>query len=189
MNNIRIIRSASVCGRSVFAIVLVVLFASTIVLASTPQGTFEKTLTVSGPVDLEVLTHSGDVTVRAGSSGSVFIRGKIYVGNHWLSSNRDADVHEIEQHPPIRQEGNSIHIDYVNMRNISVDYEISVPADTTVRTRSGSRGRRQASSFGGDAGIRSRSESVGSGLLATSQTCGDAEPLVYGPRSEEHTSE
>src|ERR1022692_1928365 len=138
MNNIRIIRSASVCGRSVFAIVLVVLFASTIVLASTPQGTFEKTLTVIGPVDLEVLTHFGAVTVRAGSSGSVFIREKIYVGNHWLSSNRDADVHEIEQHPPIRQEGNSIHIDYVNMRNISVDYEISVPADTTVRTRSGS---------------------------------------------------
>ena len=42
------------------------------------------------------------------------------------------------RHPPIRQEGNSIHIEYVNMRNISVDYEITVPADTTVRTRSGS---------------------------------------------------
>ena len=76
------------------------------VFASTPQGTFEKTLQVSGPVDLEVLTHSGDVTVRAGSSGSVFIRGKIYVGDHWLAGNRQADVHEIEQHPPIRQEGN-----------------------------------------------------------------------------------
>lgn len=122
-----------------FAIALVVLFASTIVFASsTPQGTFEKTLTVSGPVDLEVLTRSGDVTVRAGSSGSIFIRGKIYVGDHWLMGGRQADVHEIEQHPPIRQEGNSIHIDYVNMRNISVDYEISVPANTTVRTRSGS---------------------------------------------------
>jgi hypothetical protein len=122
-----------------FAIALVVLFASTIVFASsTPQGTFEKKLTVSGPVDLEVLTRSGDVTVRAGSSGSIFIRGKIYVGDHWLMGNRQADVHEIEQHPPIRQEGNSIHIDYVNMRNISVDYEISVPANTTVRTRSGS---------------------------------------------------
>src|SRR6266566_2514661 len=141
MNNTRIRPSASVSSRSWFAmftIALVVLFASTMVFASSPQGTFEKTLTVSGPVDLEVLTHSGDVTVRAGSSGSVFIRGKIYVGNHWLSGNRDADVHEIEQHPPIRQEGNSIHIEYVNMRNISVDYEISVPADTTVRTRSGS---------------------------------------------------
>ncbi len=138
MNNYGTLRSATVSGRLVFATALVVLFASTVVFASTPQGTFEKTLTVSGPVDLEVLTHSGDVTVRAGSSGSVFIRGKIYVGNHWLGGNRDADVHEIEQHPPIRQEGNSIHIDYVNMRNISVDYEISVPAETAVRTRSGS---------------------------------------------------
>jgi hypothetical protein len=137
MNNHRTLQSTTVC-RSLRAIVLVVLFASALVFASTPQGTFEKTLTVSGPVDLEVLTHSGDVTVRAGSSGSVFIRGKIYVGNHWLGGNRDADVHEIEQHPPIRQEGNNIHIDYVNMRNISVDYEISVPAETAVRTRSGS---------------------------------------------------
>src|SRR5579864_7879034 len=132
----RTLRSATVSSRSVYAIALVVLLASTIVFASTPQGTFEKTLTVNGPVDLEVLTHSGDVTVRAGSSGSVIIRGKIYVGNHWLSGNRDGDVHEIEQHPPIRQEGNRIHVDYVDMRNISVDYEISVPAETTVRTHS-----------------------------------------------------
>jgi hypothetical protein len=129
---------ASVSSRLVFATVLVVLFTSTIVLASTPQGSFEKTLTVSGPVDLDVLTHSGDVTVRAGSSGSVLIRGKIYVGNHWLNGNREADVHEIEQRPPIRQDGNNIHIDYVDMKNISVNYEISVPADTMVRTHSGS---------------------------------------------------
>src|ERR1700732_4027590 len=138
MNKNRTLRPASVSSRLVFATALVVLFASTIVLASTPQRTFEKTLTVSGPVDLEVLTHSGDVTVRAGSSGSIFIRGKIYVGDHWLMGNRQADVHEIEQHPPIRQEGNNIHIEYVNTRNISVDYEITVPADTTVRTHSGS---------------------------------------------------
>ncbi len=121
-----------------FAIALVVLFASTAVFASSVQGQFERTLQVSGPVNLEVLTRSGDVTVRAGSGGSVFIRGKIHVGDHWLMGSRDADVHQIEQNPPIRQEGNNIHIDYVSMRNISVDYEISVPADTTVRTRSGS---------------------------------------------------
>lgn len=138
MNNTRILPAVSVSSRFVSAIVLVVLFASTMALASTPQGGFEKTLSVSGPVDLEVLTRSGDVTVRAGSSGSVFIRGKIYVGDHWLMGSRDADVHEIEQHPPIRQEGNSIHIDYVNTRNISVNYEITVPADTVVHTRSGS---------------------------------------------------
>ena len=138
MNKYRTLQSTTVSSRSLLVIALVVLFSSAVAFASTPQGTFEKTLTVSGPVNLEVLTHSGDVTVRAGSSGSVFIRGKIYVGNHWLGGGREADVHEIEQHPPIRQEGNNIHIDYVNMRNISVDYEISVPADTAVRTRSGS---------------------------------------------------
>jgi hypothetical protein len=138
MNNYPTLRAATVANRLVFTIALVVLFTTTVVFASTPQGTFEKTLTVSGPVDLEVLTHSGDVTVRAGSSGSVFIRGKIFVGDRWFGSNREADVHQIEQNPPIRQEGNSIHIDYLNLRNISVDYEISVPADTTIRTRSGS---------------------------------------------------
>ncbi len=138
MNNIGITRSRSLSGRLVFTIALVVLFTSTVVFAATPQGSFERTLTVSGPVNLEVLTHSGDVSVRAGSAASVSIRAKIYVGNHWLSGNRDAEVHEIEQHPPIRQEGNNIHIDYVNVRNISVDYEISVPAETSVRTRSGS---------------------------------------------------
>jgi hypothetical protein len=121
-----------------FAIALVVLFSSSVVFASSYQGQFERTLQVSGPVDLEVLTHSGDVTVRAGSGGSVFIRGKIHVGDHWLMGGREADVHQIEQNPPIRQEGNSIHIEYVDMKNISVDYEISVPANTTVRSRSGS---------------------------------------------------
>jgi hypothetical protein len=117
---------------------LVVLFASTTLFALNPQGTFEKTLQVNGPVDLEVLTHSGDVTVRAGSSGSVFIRGKIFVGDRWFGGRREDDVHAIEQNPPLRQSGNSIHIDYVNYRNISVDYEITVPADTTIRARSGS---------------------------------------------------
>jgi DUF4097 and DUF4098 domain-containing protein YvlB len=141
MNKHRIFAPSSVSGRSVlasFTIALVVLFASTAVFASSIQGQFERTLQVSGPVDLEVLTRSGDVTVRAGSGGSVFIRGKIHVGDHWLMGGREADVHQIEQNPPIRQDGNRIHIEYVNMRNISVDYEISVPADTTVRTRSGS---------------------------------------------------
>jgi DUF4097 and DUF4098 domain-containing protein YvlB len=85
-----------------------------------------------------VLTHSGDVTVRAGSSGSVLIRGKIFVNDRWLMGKREGDVHEIEQHPPIRQEGTSVRIEYLNVRDVSVDYEITVPVDTTVRTHSGS---------------------------------------------------
>jgi len=138
MNNHSIPRSTTVSGRSLLTIALVVLASTPFFASNTPQGTFDRTLQVSGPVDLEVLTHSGDVTVRAGGSGSVQVHGKIYVGNHWLAGDRQNDVQAIEQNPPIRQEGNSVHIDYVNAHNISVDYEITVPADTTVRTRSGS---------------------------------------------------
>jgi hypothetical protein len=122
----------------VSAAALVVLFASTAVFASTPQGTFERTLQVSGPVDLEVLTHSGDVTIRAGSSNSVVIRGKIFVGDRWFGGKREDDVHAIEQNPPIHQNGNSIHIEYVDYHNIAIDYEITVPADAAIRARSGS---------------------------------------------------
>ena len=136
MNKNRVLSHVS-SRLSLFA-ALVVLCASTAAFASTPQGTFEKTLQVSGPVDLEVFTHSGDVTVRAGSSGSIFIRGKIYVGDRWFGGRRDDDVHAIEQNPPIHQSGNSVHIDYVNYHNISVDYEITVPADTTIRSHTGS---------------------------------------------------
>src|SRR5271155_1971461 len=120
------------------AIALAVCFFTTSAFASTPQGTFERTLSVSGPVDLEVLTHSGDVTVRSGPAGSVSIRGKIFVSDRWLRGERKTDVSAIEQNPPVRQEGNSIHIDYVEARDISVDYEITVPADTALRAHTGS---------------------------------------------------
>jgi hypothetical protein len=140
MNKKRFSRIAiSIPARSsILAIGLVVLLASSFAAASTPQGHFEKTFQVSGPVDLEVQTRSGDITVRSGPAGSVSIRGKIYVGDRWLMGNRHSEVSEVEQHPPLRQDGNSIHIDYVNVRDISVDYEITVPEDTTIRTHSGS---------------------------------------------------
>jgi hypothetical protein len=117
---------------------LMALLVSGIAFASTPQGTFDKTFQVSGPVDLEVQTHSGDITIRNGPAGSVSIRGKIFVGDHWLFGNRHVDVSDIEQHPPLRQEGNGIRIDYVNAHDISVDYEITVPEETTIRAHSGS---------------------------------------------------
>jgi hypothetical protein len=155
-------------ARSAFlAIALVALFASTLAFASTPQGTFEKSFAVSGPVDLEVLSRSGDITVRNGPAGSVFIRGKIYVGDHWLFGKRQSDVSDIQQHPPLRQEGNNIHIDYVNARDIAVDYEITVPVDTTLRTRSGS-GDQTIEGIHGNADLQS-----GSGDMRLANLNGD----------------
>ena len=124
--------------RRIVISLLTVLLVSSFAIASSPQGTFEKTFQVTGPVDLDVETHSGDIIVRSGDSGSVTIRGKIFVGDRWLFGTRHVDVSDIEQHPPVRQDGNSIHVDYVNAREISVNYEITVPTDTKIRTRSGS---------------------------------------------------
>jgi hypothetical protein len=140
------IRSGAVSGRARLPLAIaLVLSVSTLGFASQPVGSFERTLPVTGAVDLEVLTHSGDITVRTGQSGSVVIRGKIYVSDRWhilpgmeLGSGRKDDVHAIEQNPPIRQDGNRIQIDYVTVRDIAVDYEITVPAETAVRTHSGS---------------------------------------------------
>lgn len=101
-------------------------------------GTFDCSFQVSGTVDLEVLSRSGDITIHNGPAGTVSIHGKIHVGSSWFGGDRRADVQEIQNNPPVRQNGNSIRIDYVNANNISVDYEITVPEDTAVRSHTGS---------------------------------------------------
>ena len=120
------------------AFVLLITITACLEATASVQGSFERTFKVTGPAELEVLTRSGDITVRSGPAGTVTIRGKIYVGDRWLGGNRQADVSEIEKNPPIRQTGDSIHVDYLNVHDISVDYEITAPADTSVRTHSGS---------------------------------------------------
>jgi DUF4097 and DUF4098 domain-containing protein YvlB len=120
--------------------VRVLIFVMVVSLAgfASVVGTFDRSFQVSGPVDLEVLTRSGDITVRTGSAGSVAIHGKIHSGNSWFGGDNKGDVQELQNNPPIRQNGNSIRIDYVNLHNVSVDYDITVPPDTAVRTHSGS---------------------------------------------------
>src|SRR5215472_7829074 len=125
------------------ALFALVVFASSAAGAwNSPQGTFDKTLSVSGPVDLEVLTHSGDVRIHGGSSGSVQIHARIYVGDRWFGGKREDDVHAIEQNPPIRQDGNNVRIDYVNYHNIAIDYDITVPEQPPSAPRAGPATRR-----------------------------------------------
>ncbi len=130
-------------------------------------GTFDRSFQVSGPVDLEVLTRSGDITVRNGSSGSVSIHAKIHSSNSWFLGDQKPQVQELQNNPPMRQSGNSIRIDYVNLRNISVDYEITVPEDTTVRAHTGS-GNQTVEGVRGNADLES-----GSGDLRLARLTGD----------------
>ena len=121
-----------------FAVFLLLAVAASLDATASVEGSFERTFKVTGPAELEVLTRSGDITVHSGPAGTVTIRGKIEVSHDWLRGDRQADVSEIEKNPPIRQTGDSIHIDYLNAHDISVHYDITAPANTSVRTHSGS---------------------------------------------------
>lgn len=112
--------------------------------AQTVQGTFDRTLSVSGAVDLDVTTGAGDVVVRAGAAGSVRVIGHIRATNRWLGGDRDAAerVKALEAKPPVAQTGNTIRVGYIENRdlsqNVSISYEITAPTSCTLRSRTGS---------------------------------------------------
>jgi hypothetical protein len=130
-------------------------------------GTFDRSFQVNGNVDLEVLTRSGDITVRNGAAGTVSIHAKIQTGNTWFGGDHKAEVEELQKNPPIRQNGNSIRIDYVNLHNISVDYEIVVPENTAIRAHTGS-GDQTVEGLKGNVDLES-----GSGDLRLARLTGD----------------
>src|SRR5271165_6077938 len=109
------------------------------VLLHGSEGHFDRTLSVSGSVNLDVATGSGDITVRTGSGNQVVVHGTVHP-NGWPFGS-DSAVHQIESNPPIQQSGNSIRIGYNlpdNGRHVSINYEITVPADTALQAHSGS---------------------------------------------------
>jgi hypothetical protein len=160
MNNTSLIRHSAIR-------VLVFVMISSLAGFASVVGTFDRSFQVTGPVDLEVLTRSGDITVRSGSSGSVSIHAKIHSGSGWFGGDNKPEVQELQNNPPIRQSGNSIRIDYVNLRNISVDYEITVPENTTVRAHTGS-GDQTVEGVRGNVDLES-----GSGDLRLARLTGD----------------
>jgi hypothetical protein len=148
-------------ARNRFAALLALMFvtASSIAFASV-DGTFEKTFQVNGPVQLDVSTHSGDVVVHNGPADSVRVVGKIHIGNSWfIGGDKRAKAEEVAKNPPIRQAGNIIHIDYVNMRDVAIDYEITVPAETKLHSRSGS-GNQDVGGISGGTDLESGSGDV-----------------------------
>jgi hypothetical protein len=115
-------------------------------LNAATTGHFERTLQVSGTVELEVTSGSGNINVHQGGAGTVAVTARIHSNNgaSWLfgSGNVDERIHKIEQNPPITQTGNIIHIgrfqDRDLARNISIDYDVTVPPQTRLTSQTGS---------------------------------------------------
>jgi len=109
--------------------------------APTPDGNFDRTLSVSAQPDLYVATGSGVIRVHPGSGNQIHVVGHVHAS--WTAfGDVNARIQRIVDNPPINQSGNSIHIGEVNDRelfnNISIDYEITAPSDVALNLRTGS---------------------------------------------------
>ncbi len=107
-------------------------------------GSFDRTLNVSGPVDLDVQTGSGTITVRAGGAGQVRVHATISASAFWSFGDEERRAREVQANPPIHQTGNSIRIERVAdgwmWNGLSISYDVVVPAETKLRARTGSGG-------------------------------------------------
>lgn len=110
--------------------------------ASAADGSFERTLQVTGPVNLQVETGSGNIEVRTGGANQVQITGRIKINDWFGGNNGEEKVKRLEANPPIQQSGNDVRIGHIDdpelRRNISISYEVVVPADTQLRSHTGS---------------------------------------------------
>ena len=110
------------------------------------EATFDRNLTVSGPVELDVMSGSGDIRVRTGPAGSIQIHGRARTHNGaWISFDGEtgADtLRRIVKEPPIEQTGNRVRVgprEWTDRWNgVSISYLITAPADTKLLVRSGS---------------------------------------------------
>jgi DUF4097 and DUF4098 domain-containing protein YvlB len=109
--------------------------------AASSEGSFQRTLQVTGPVNLDLSTASGSVNVRTGSSSEVQVTGRIKVTN-WLGGNADERIKRIEANTPIQQSGNDVRIGHIDdselLHNISISYDLVVPPETELRSHTDS---------------------------------------------------
>ncbi len=105
------------------------------------DGTFDKTLRVSGSVTLSVSTGSGYVHVSPGSDNELHIVGHVHA-NRWGggdSGSPEDRVKDVVANPPIEQSGNTITVGkHTNYHNISIDYDVTTPKGTNLEANSGS---------------------------------------------------
>lgn len=128
--------------RNRIALVVLLFSIAALPLFGAEEGTFDRTLKVTGAANVDVSTGSGSITVNRGSDGQVVIHAVIRASDNWFSGDPTERIKAIQQNPPIEQSGNVIRIGHTYdsslLRNISISYDIQVPASTDLHAHSGS---------------------------------------------------
>jgi hypothetical protein len=117
---------------------MALLASTTVALA---DNSFDRTVNVSGQSDLYVSTGSGNIHIVPGGGGQIHIIGHVHAG--WSAfGDVNSRVQHIVENPPIAQDGNTVRVgemaDHSLFNNLSIDYDITVPADVALNLHSGS---------------------------------------------------
>jgi hypothetical protein len=131
------------CKRFVPLAVFLALVATTGTLAASDyQGSFDRTLKVTAPVELEVTTSSGNIVVHPGNALTVQVHATIQVSRRVGADDAQKKIQYLQNHPPIEQTGSYIRIgkiaDPAILRQVSISYDLVVPAATQLRAQTGS---------------------------------------------------
>jgi hypothetical protein len=105
------------------------------------SNTFERTLSVNGPVTLRVTTGSGYIKVLPGSDNQVHIVGHVKGSGSWFSGDSSDVVSKLVSNPPIEQAGNIIRVGAGTdsaLRHAAIDYDITAPRNTLLTAQTGS---------------------------------------------------
>lgn len=140
-----IVQYRAVLSRTVLGVLALLAFAPA-GEAQRIEGSFQRTVNVSGTADVDIVTGSGQIEVRQGGSGRVDISARIKSddGWGWRRSQLSAEerVRRLEANPPIEQTGSTVRIGHIKedelREGVSISYVVTVPPGTTVRSKTGS---------------------------------------------------
>ena len=98
-------------------------------------GSFDRTLTVTAPIRLELANASGDVTITGSADNKVHVHADARSSGMGFDSPQKR-LDDIVSNPPIEQRGDTVRIgkELRRVNNISISYVIEVPHDTDVDT-------------------------------------------------------
>jgi hypothetical protein len=96
-------------------------------------GSFDRTLTVSAPIRLELANASGDVSITGSGDNQVHVHAQVRSSGMGFD-NPQKRLDDVVNNPPNEQRGDTIRIgkDVRRTHNVSISYVIEVPHDTEV---------------------------------------------------------
>lgn len=129
------------------------------------NGSFDRTLTVSGPIRLELTNASGTVHITGRPDNKIHIHGDIRAHGFFLND-PEKQARELSANPPIEQKPDIIRVgrDVKRYAGVSIDYTIELPRNSEVSTTVAS-GSQTISDLQGPVKIDSASGSISVGKI------------------------